>query len=142
MLIHGSPICKSAGETPDLLERFWHWQGASGRKYIHSVYEPRSCPPLPGAVFLAVRRVGNARVAMTVGCFAPLWNGAMASADAAEFRDCDEIHVHLLARSAQEAEAVRRDLAAALEEDMTAMDRPLETKGFNAPGQLPFSWAA
>ncbi len=148
MLIHGSPICKSAAaETPELLERFWHWRGASGQNYIHSVYQPDHCPPLPGAIYVGVKRMGSARVAVSVGRFAPFWDGVMPSAKSPDFRDCDEVHVHLLARSTDAAEAVRRDLATALEGEKTeefarATDAPFETKGFCEKPQAQFSFAA
>jgi hypothetical protein len=148
MLIHGSPICKSAAvETPDLLERFWHWRGASGQNYIHSVYQPDHCPPLPGAIYVGVKRMGSARVAVSVGRFAPFWDGVMPCAKSPDFRDCDEVHVHLLARSAEAAEAVRRDLAAALEgeaaeEFARAADVPFETNSARGNPQTQFSFAA
>ena len=148
MHIHGSPICKTAAsETPDLLERFWHWRGASGQNYIHSVYQPDSCPPLPGAVYVGVKRVGSARVAVNVGRFAPFWDGLMPCAISPDFRDCDEVHVHLLARSVEAAETVRRDLATALgQEDVNGYEASqsgaLETKGLFERRQAQFSFAA
>jgi hypothetical protein len=96
----------------ELSERFWYWQGASGRKYIHSIYEPESCPPLPGAVYVGVKRQGSLRVAVCVGRFLPLWDSHRAiDAKASGF---DELHVHLLAREPGEAEQVRADLSLAL----------------------------
>jgi hypothetical protein len=115
MHIQGSPISFSAAsETHELQERFWYWRGASGQNYIHSVYEPENCPPLPGAVYVGVKRSGAARIAMVVGRFAPFWEKAMPSFEQADFRDCDEVHVHLLARNPGAAEGVRLDLMAAL----------------------------
>ncbi|MDE2386021.1 MAG: hypothetical protein KGO53_15525 [Alphaproteobacteria bacterium] len=115
MNIIGSPISPTAAaELPDLLERFWYWRGASGQNYIHSVYAPETCPPLPGAVYVGVKRAGGMRIALSVGRFAPFWDKALPGASFADFRGCDEVHVHLLARGAESAEAVRRDLAAAL----------------------------
>ncbi len=118
MHIHGSPITFSAAaETNELQERFWYWRGASGQNYIHSVYEPDNCPPLPGAVYVGVKRSGTMRIAVAVGRFAPFWERAMPCALSDEFRNCDEVHVHLLARSPDAAESVRLDLAAALGQD-------------------------
>ncbi|MGQ0484661.1 MAG: hypothetical protein ACT4SY_04835 [Hyphomicrobiales bacterium] len=94
-------------------DRFWYWRGASGRRYIHSIYEARSCPPLPGAVYVAVRRVGNAREALAVGRF-PSFLDAFAPSTAGPAPD--EIHVHLLARNEADAKAVLADLELALDE--------------------------
>jgi len=111
MHIHGSPISKTAAaDLPDLMERFWFWRGASGTNYIHSVYDPEHCPPLPSAVYVRVKRAGTMRIALSVGRFGPFWD------QPADFNACDEIHVHLLARSPDAADAVRRDLATAMED--------------------------
>jgi hypothetical protein len=146
MLIHGSPICKSTtAETPDLLERFWHWRGASGQNYIHSVYQPDNCPPLPGAIYVGVKRMGSVRVAVNVGRFAAFWDGVMPCAISPGFRECDEVHVHLLARSAEAAESVRRDLAAAMgqvEREQPVSRPALETSAFHESREPQFSFAA
>ena len=94
-------------------DRFWYWQGVSGRRYIHTVYPLRACPPLPGAVFVAVKRIGTLRVVLGLGILS----------DAAELRlhrGCDEIHVHLLSGSRAEAEAILSDLEAGI----AAMEAP------------------
>ena len=94
-------------------DRFWYWRGISGRRYIHSIYAADSCPPLPGAVYVAVRRMGNGREALAVGRF-PSFLDAFSSTAAG--LAADEIHVHLLARNETDAKAVLTDLAGALEE--------------------------
>ncbi len=116
MQIQGSPFRLSAAtaDMPELSERFWYWQGASGRKYIHSVYEPENCPPLPGAVYVGVKRQGSMRIAVCVGRFLPLWDAHKAIN--AKFSGFDELHVHLLASASGEAEQVRADLSLALGE--------------------------
>ena len=114
MQIFGSPISKTASaDLPELSERFWFWRGASGQNYIHSVYAPDSCPPLPGAVYVGVKRSGSMRIAVAVGRFGPFWDHSSPMALTNSFSDCDEVHVHLLARSPESAEAVRADLVAA-----------------------------
>jgi hypothetical protein len=112
MLIHGSPISVELPSDPQIRDRFWYWHGASGRKYIHSIYEPENCPPLPGAVFVAVRREGSMRIALSVGRFMPFWDGTLTSSDARHMgeRGADEIHVHLLAASPVAAEDILADL--------------------------------
>jgi hypothetical protein len=95
--------------------RFWYWRGASGREYIHSVFGPEACPPLPGAVYVAVRRRGERRQALAVGMFSEFWNADdgfhLAHVGA------DEIHVHLLARDAPAARQAAADLVAAIASD-------------------------
>ena len=113
MNIHGSPISKTAAtDSPDLLERFWFWRGASGQNYIHSVYAPDHCPPLPGAVYVGVKRTSGMRIAMSVGRFSSFY------CEMPDFGDCNEVHVHLLARKPGAAEDVRRDLLAAMDVDL------------------------
>ena len=107
---HAEPAAIS--RDGDFADRFWYWHGASGKRYIHSVYAAESCPPLPGAVFVAVRRSGDLREAVAVGRFSRLWDvaaGITGGLDLAAL-DVDELHVHLLAREESEAEAVANDL--------------------------------
>jgi hypothetical protein len=112
MLIHGSPISINFPQGSGDSERFWYWRGASGKKYIHSVYAAGSCPPLPGAIYLAVRRIGNLRTVIAIDRFAPFWDGTFS---AHENVDADEIHVHLLACDNTSAESILGDLKAAFE---------------------------
>jgi hypothetical protein len=112
MLIHGSPITAEAPSDPAIKDRFWYWTGASGRRYIHSVYPVNDCPPLPGAVFVLVKREGPLRIVVGMGRFSPFWDGVgrgygpngLAQAEA------DEVHVHLLAKSLAERDAILNDL--------------------------------
>lgn len=116
MLIQGSPLSAKLPEDLGLGERFWYWRGASGRRYIHSIYAADACPPLPGAVFIAVRRCGE-REAIAVGRFSSYWDGSLAGLAGAGLAGlaADEIHVHLLARDDAAAGAVLDDLRLALE---------------------------
>ena len=113
MLIHGSPISINFPLGSSDNERFWYWRGASGKKYIHSIYAADACPPLPGAIYVTVRRIGHLRTAIAVGRFSSLWDGACANN---ANLDADEIHVHLLARDSADAEMVLNDLKAAFGE--------------------------
>lgn len=113
MLLHGSPMTARLPEDFGHGDRFWYWRGISGRRYIHSIYAADSCPPLPGAVYVAVRRVDNSREVLAVGRF-PCFLDAFSSAAAG--LAADEIHVHLLARNEADAKAVLADLERALEE--------------------------
>ena len=113
MLIQGSPISINFPLGSNDNERFWYWRGASGKKYIHSVYAASACPPLPGAVYVAVRRIGQLRTVTAMGRFSPFWDGT--SSELADV-DADEIHVHLLARDDVAANAVPDDLQEAFVE--------------------------
>jgi hypothetical protein len=138
MLIHGSPISAELPSDPGLQDRFWYWHGASGRKYIHSVYEPENCPPLPGAIYVAVRREGNLRIALSVGRFTPFWDGTMMSMEAAHVArwGADEVHVHLLAKSAVMAE----DILADLRDAMMVEDGDLPGYQFNEDEISPYAF--
>ena len=116
MQIHGSPVTVSHPQDADMADRFWYWQGSSGRKYIHSVYGVDGCPPLPGAVYVGVKRAGHLRIALTVGKFLPFWDRALPEAESVKLEELgvDEIHVHLLARDHLSVEAVMRDLGFAM----------------------------
>ena len=41
--------------------RFHFWTGASGKRYVHTVYELLDCPALPAANYVLVRREPGAR---------------------------------------------------------------------------------
>lgn len=111
--IGAAPLAGLAGSP--LEPRFRYWRGASGRRYLFSVFPaPGSCggdavPRFENAVSLAVARgAGDARVILAV-----VETGSLPDApDGADALACgaDEIHVHLLATSATERAAIRRDL--------------------------------
>ena len=119
MLIHGFPIASALPADPKFRDRFWYWTGASGRKYIHSVYALEDCPPLPGAIYVAVKREGTMRVVVGIGRFTPFWDGPLGHCDINGLQSSDygvdEIHVHLLAKSSEAAEATLQDLVEAFE---------------------------
>ena len=107
---HAEPAAIS--RDGDFADRFWYWHGASGKRYIHSVYAAESCPPLPGAVFVAVRRSGDLREAVAVGRFSRLWDVAAGITGGLELEKlgAHELHVHLLAREEEAIEAVVDDI--------------------------------
>ena len=116
-------------------DRFQYWSGRSGRRYIFSIYTARACPPLPGAIYLAVRKNPcGARSVLAIGRMPQVWETAHGSA-ARLFRDtgADEIHVHLLADGEKAAESVIGDLKPAL--GQVARLRSLKaTGGRSQPG--------
>jgi hypothetical protein len=117
---HGSPFPSYLNAYADFADRFWYWRGASGRQYIHSVYTPKNCPPLPSGVFIAVKRLGDVRSAIAVGLFRDIFDERTMQLVSPIARTGDELHVHLLARRPIEAEAVAGDLAAALHAHLAA----------------------
>ena len=133
---------------PEFVDRFWYWQGASGRRYIHSIYTPGNCPPLPGAIFVAVHRFHDGRrLALETGRFDD--DRDFARTAGGEFscglRRVDEIHVHLLAGSHEEAGAVLADIEAGISRraidggfgEPQAVTRPLQPELFSLPGAAP-----
>ena len=98
-------------------DRFWYWRGKSGTRYIHSIYSPDNCPPLPGAIFVMVQKLANGkRVALDVGRFSENWDYVEGSLTerCGSLTRIDEIHVHLLAPSDDGAEGIVRDLVNAI----------------------------
>jgi hypothetical protein len=99
-----------------LSPRFRSWRGASGRRYIVSVYEAGACPAYCDAVLIAaaVETDGRRRALALAdtGVFPePILSRARSSlADAAERV---EFHLHLLAASPAERRAALDDLSAA-----------------------------
>ena len=89
---------------------FHYWVGASGTRYLHTVFAPADCPALDEAVYVAVRRACDGRRrALAVGLFGPFGGGCEISA--ATRLGADEIHVHLMADTPAARRIVLRDLA-------------------------------
>lgn len=98
-------------------DRFWYWNGGSGRRYIHSVFRVEDCPPLPGAIYLAVRREGcGKRIVCAIGHFSSALPEAAAylPSDLVRRHGVNEVHVHLLAEGEIAVAAILEDLTAAL----------------------------
>ncbi len=96
--------------------RFWYWAGASGARYIASVYDAATCPPLPGAIYIAARRDGPAhRRALACGLL-PRASGQALGHWRERMTACgaEEVHVHLLAASPADALRIRDDICASL----------------------------
>lgn len=135
MLIHGSPVAVTLASDPSFQDRFWYWSGASGRKYIHSVYRIDECPPLPGAIYVAVKRKGSLRIAVAVGRFQPFWDHAVETREACRFASLgvNELHVHLLGKTPAQIEAVFSDLQEAFEDsELLARTASLFSRGSEA----------
>jgi hypothetical protein len=109
------PQLATLDSTSEYEERFHFWRGGSGRRYVHTVYDLIDCPEVPAANFLLVRRDASGR--RSVLAIGHLKNDA-ASLNLAEIRHrgarlgANEVHVHLLAPSAQERRVIELDLRA------------------------------
>jgi hypothetical protein len=90
---------------------FHYWVGASGARYLHTVFAVADCPVLDEAVYIAVRRGRDGRrQALAVGLFGPFGGGCEIAA--AGRLGADEIHVHLMAATPAARRIAVRDLAA------------------------------
>ncbi len=96
--------------------RFHFWTGASGKRYVHTVYSLFDCPPIGVANYVLVRRESKSqRTVLAIGRL----TGDSTSLNLAEIRQrgatlgADEVHIHLLATSANESQAVEVDLRTA-----------------------------
>lgn len=93
--------------------RFMFWSGASGKRYVHSIYALTECPDLPAANFVLTRRNADGRRAvLAIGRV----TNSSSSLNLAEIRQrgaqlgATEVHVHLLATDAREMRNVEFDL--------------------------------
>ncbi|MGE0213845.1 MAG: hypothetical protein AB7S41_19320 [Parvibaculaceae bacterium] len=94
----------------ELSRRFCYWRGRSGRRYIHTIYERSACPPLPGALYVAVASdAGGGKRALAVGRFPPFFELLPSLPE-----ECTEVHAHLLSGSDAEARVALEDLCAVL----------------------------
>lgn len=105
-----------AGPSADFVSSFQFWTGASGKRYVHSVYSLTECPELPAANYVLVRRDAGGRChALAVGRL----TSTAASANVAEIRQrgallgATEVHVHLLAEGRRQMKDIERDLRSA-----------------------------
>jgi len=105
-------VCSEAA----FAQAFHYWRGASGRRYLHSVYTLIGCPALPRANYILVRRYDNGtRVALAFGQTkddAVTLNLAYLRHEGAKI-GANEVHIHLLAETAEDRADVEADLTAA-----------------------------
>ena len=97
-------------------QAFHYWRGASGRRYLHSVYTLIGCPALPRANYILVRRYDDGvRVALAFGQTkdeAVTLNLAHLRHQGAKI-GANEVHIHLLAENSDERALVEADLVGA-----------------------------
>ena len=112
--VEATPVSRHTGAGIDSVS---FWTGASGRRYVHSVFNLVTCPELPAANYVLVRReAGCEPTVLKVGVvehYSPSLNRAELRHRAARL-GASEIHPHLLADKPSARAAVRIDLAAGL----------------------------
>ncbi|MDX2288258.1 MAG: hypothetical protein NW217_05490 [Hyphomicrobiaceae bacterium] len=94
---------------------FVFWTGATGTRYIHTVYPLLTCPEMPRANIMLVKREGLTRRVLAVcrpAHDAPSLNLADVRQTAAQL-GANEVHVHLLAGSDKQMKLVEFDLRTA-----------------------------
>jgi hypothetical protein len=97
-------------------QAFHYWRGASGRRYLHSVYTLVGCPAIPQANYILVRRYDDGtRAALAFGQTrddAMTLNLAHLRHEGAKI-GANEVHIHLLAENGDARALVEADLVAA-----------------------------
>ena len=124
-VVHGGTNSSSAtarigamtGPPHDLAvsQAFQFWRGASGQRYVHTIFDLVGCPRLPACTYVLVRRdASGARRPLRIGMVtAQAW-----SLNLAEIRHraaqlgANEVHAHLIAGEAQSRCAIASDLQA------------------------------
>jgi hypothetical protein len=101
----------------DLAEQTASWRGASGQRYLHTVYDFVTCPPLVDAVIVLVRRTSDG---LAVPCHINTTSSDCASLNLAAIRQrgamlcVSEVHAHFVAPSEEARALVVCDLRAGL----------------------------
>jgi hypothetical protein len=95
--------------------RFHFWRGASGKRYVHTVFSLIECPRLPEATYILARREPDGRRRLLrIGQL----TSDSPSLNLAEIRQrgatlgANEVHVHLLADAPEQRRVVELDLRA------------------------------
>jgi hypothetical protein len=105
-------VCSEAA----FAQAFHYWRGASGRRYLHSVYSLVGCPALPRANYILVRRFDDGtRAALAFGQTkddAVTLNLAHLRHEGAKC-GANEVHIHLLAENGDARALVEADLVSA-----------------------------
>ena len=105
----------SAGATPATDFKFW--VGASGRRYVHTIHTLLTCPEVPNANYILVRRREDGRrTVLRIGCLshdAPSLNLAEIRQDGATL-GANEVHVHLIAETEAQRRFIELDLSSGL----------------------------
>jgi hypothetical protein len=97
--------------------RFFFWRGATGERYVHTVFSLLDCPELPRSIYVLIKRDANERrTVLHVGRADHEAN----SLNLAEMRfrgasvGANEVHVHFLVEGDRERRLVEFDLQSGL----------------------------
>ncbi len=115
--LHGSEERAGGGAGLGSVEHdFMFWSGASGMRYVHTVYDLLLCPELPDCNVIIARRCAAGQreqiKVFRVETGAACSNLAEIRRTAAEL-GATEVHVHLLGTDAQHRVLIENDLEAA-----------------------------
>jgi len=101
--------------TGEIGQNYHYWRGATGRRYLHTVFPLLDCPEIPKANYIIVARDGkDARQALEIGQtfdHAGSLNLAHLRQRAAQL-GASEIHIHVLAETPSGRNSVEADLRA------------------------------
>ena len=98
-----------------LAAQFRYWRGASGRRYVFSVYDKVSCPAYDHAVLIAVTKEASGRRQIVfIADTGALPELVVAEAIRVAGGGAVELHTHLLAASAVARAEVVADLSEAV----------------------------
>lgn len=93
---------------------YHYWRGASGLRYLHTVYPLLDCPAVPRATYILARSAPDgSRLPLAVGqtvAEAESLNLAHLRQRAARL-GANEVHLHFLAEQPEDRAAVEEDLA-------------------------------
>jgi hypothetical protein len=115
---HDATADATANAAPDHDgHRFFFWRGATGERYVHTVFSLLECPELPRSIYILVKRDANERrTVLHVGRADHEAN----SLNLAEMRfrgasvGANEVHVHFLVEGDRERRLVEFDLQSGL----------------------------
>ena len=110
-----APIAALSESRADIGQKqaFQFWRGASGRRYVHTIFDLVACPRLPACTYVLVRRdASGKRQALRIGTVtAQAW-----SLNLAEIRHraaqlgANEVHAHLLTSEQDQRATIAADL--------------------------------
>jgi hypothetical protein len=103
--------------VPAVKTPFLFWTGASGTRYVHSVYNLFDCPPVESANYILVKRHSDGhRTVVSIGRATSetgTLNLASIRLRSAQL-GANEVHIHLLADSSAQSQLIERDLRRSL----------------------------
>lgn len=112
----------SVDSAPDLMQRFLFWTGASGRRYVHTIYSLTDCPALSSGNYILVQRGPDGRRLVLA---IDRMTASSPSLNLAELRHrgaslgANEVHVHLLAEGGRDSQQIEFDLRSGHLDDAT-----------------------